>query len=80
MELNRGDRVVVKTAFGTSLERVALTGQQMGHSFPVIWLCDPEEWATATGEGREPEGLPWPAEDVLRVHDPVSSGAHAPAG
>lgn len=75
MELNRGDKVVVRTAFGTSLERIALAGPQMGHSFPVVWVCDPDEWVAATRAGREPEGLPWPADDVERVEEGVGSGA-----
>ena len=45
-------------------QRVALTGVIAGHDFPVVWVCPAEEWDTAQREGREPEGVPWPAEDV----------------
>lgn len=38
----------------------------MGRDFAVVWICRPEEWEAAQAEGREPEGVPWPAEDVTR--------------
>jgi hypothetical protein len=37
---------------------------QPGYDFPVVWVCSEEEWQAAHAEGREPEGLPWPAKHV----------------
>lgn len=75
MDIKRGDAVAVQTAFGDLLERVALTGVEMGRDFPVVWVCSRDEWGTRHGEGTELEGLPWPAEDVHLVDHPVE--AHA---
>jgi hypothetical protein len=40
----------------------------MGRDFLVVWICRPEEWIAAQAEGHEPEGVPWPAEDVTLLH------------
>jgi hypothetical protein len=65
-----GSRVVARSAFDVLLERRAVTGVQPGHNFPVVWVCPEEEWQGAQAEGREPEGLPWPAEDVQLAEEP----------
>jgi hypothetical protein len=65
-----GSRVLARSAFDELLERRALTGVQPGHDFPVVWVCSEEEWQDAQAEGREPEGLPWPAEDVRLAEKP----------
>jgi hypothetical protein len=36
----------------------------MGGDFEVIWAVRPEEWEEAQAQDSEPEGIPWPAEDV----------------
>jgi hypothetical protein len=59
-----GSKVLARSAFDELLERRAVTAVQPGHDFPVVWVCSEEEWQRAAAEGREPEGLPWPAEDV----------------
>jgi hypothetical protein len=59
-----GSKVLARSAFDELLERRAVTGVQPGHDFPVVWVCTEEEWQRASDEGRQPEGLPWPAEDV----------------
>lgn len=59
-----GDRITARDAFGRENERRAITGVVVGQDFPVVWLCTDEEWETAGKEGREPEGIPFPAEDV----------------
>jgi hypothetical protein len=38
-----------------------------GQDFPVVWLCPHEEWEAAAKENRDPEGVPFPAEDVRAV-------------
>jgi hypothetical protein len=63
-ELIPGAKIRVRDAFGRILVRRALSGEVMGSSFLVVWACREEEWETALAEGREPEGIPWPAEDV----------------
>lgn len=67
MSLSPGETVNATNAFGQKLERVALTGVVAGHDFPVVWVCHPDEWEASQREGREPEGVPWPAEDVSRA-------------
>ena len=73
MEIERGEAVAVRTAFGTQLERVATTGVEKGHDFPVVWVATREDWDAAVAEGREPDALPWPAEDVLPVEQGVTA-------
>lgn len=69
MVIERGIRLVVRDAAGAELERVALSGAKRGEDFPVVWVCRPEEWESAHAEGREPEGVPWPREDVELAED-----------
>jgi hypothetical protein len=64
MEITAGAEVQVRTALGEHLRRIATTGVVRGSDFPVVWVCPPNEWAAAQVEGREPEAVPWPAEDV----------------
>jgi hypothetical protein len=59
-----GARIVVRDVIGRTLPRRALTGIQQGGSFPVVWACVEREWEVASAEGRKPDGIPWPAEDV----------------
>jgi len=49
---------------GNRLRRRALGGVVPGYDFPVVWITSEEEWEAAQAEGRDPEGVPWPAEDV----------------
>lgn len=64
MEIQPGDKVIVVDAFGVEHERRALTGVVPAHDFDVVWACRENEWETAVAEGRQPEGVPWPVEDV----------------
>ncbi len=72
--IKRGTQVIVRDALGEELRRIALSPPMRGEDFPVVWVCRPEEWEAAQAEEREPEGVPWPREDV-RVVD----GAYATA-
>jgi len=63
-EIRRGDVVVAEAADGQPRELRALSGVVPGGDFAVVWACSAAEWEAAGGEGREPEGIPWPAEDV----------------
>ncbi len=63
-EITKGARVRVLTATGERVWRRALGGIAQGHTFPVVWACREEEWDAATTEGRDPLGVPWPADDV----------------
>lgn len=65
MEIEPGTHVQVRTASGELLPRRAITEIVRGEDFPVVWVCREEEWEAAQIEGREPEGVPWPAEDVI---------------
>jgi len=68
-----GSRVIVRAADGERLTRRALTAVEMGSTFEVVWVCKDEEWEAATAEGREPEGMPWPADAVERAGEPVAA-------
>jgi hypothetical protein len=65
--IESGAQVIVRDARGQTLSRRAITGVVPGHDFPIVWVCKEEEWLAAQSEGREPEGVPWPAEDVTAV-------------
>jgi hypothetical protein len=69
----RGDRVLVRSSFEGVGERRALGDVVMGHDFPVVWVCTETEWAAAEAEGRDPEGVPWPAEDVEPAPESVDA-------
>lgn len=62
--IERGTHVIVTTADGTELQRVAVSEVVDGEDFPVVWICPVEEWADAESEGREPVAWSWPSEDV----------------
>jgi hypothetical protein len=70
-QIQRGDRVRVRSAFGNYLDRWALSGVEMGHNFQVIWVCSKEEMVAAEAEGRDPKGTPWPASDVELAEQPA---------
>ncbi len=63
--IHAGDVVVVVDAAGERLPRRALGSRVMGSSFEVIWVCREDEWHAAQREGRRPDGVPWPAQDVM---------------
>jgi hypothetical protein len=72
MSIHRGTPVVVRDAFGAELQRVALSAPKRGEDFPIVLVCRPEEWKAASDEGRDPDGVPWPREDVHVVeHEPA---------
>ena len=64
MEIARGVAVEVVNALGQRQHRIALTGVIAGRDFPVVWVCRPDEWQAAQEANRDPEGMPYPAEDV----------------
>ena len=64
MVVGNGQLVKVKTAFGTFVEKRAVTGVISGDSMKVVRVCSDEEWRSAQNEGRAPVTTPWPAEDV----------------
>ena len=65
-----GELVFATDASGEDLPRRAISGPVRGDNFMVIWVCREEEWHAAQREGRHPDGVPWPVEDVrLRSDD-----------
>jgi hypothetical protein len=62
-----GSHVLARSANGEQLERRAITEPMNGDDFRVVWVCPEEEWLAAETEGRPPEGIPWPADDVRAV-------------
>jgi hypothetical protein len=68
-----GAQIEVRDVNGRPLVRRALTGVVDGPGrpdvpdfpdLPVVWACPEKEWEAAQAEGREPEGVPWPAQNV----------------
>jgi hypothetical protein len=73
--LKAGDLVEVVDADGERRRKRALGPVTQGGSFLVVWACREQEWQAAQIEGREPVGIPWPAEDVSRLeHAGLSVG------
>ncbi len=60
-----GEVVTIINAFGEESPRVAVSNVlERGHDFPVVFVCREDEWLAAQEEDREPDTVPWPAEDV----------------
>jgi hypothetical protein len=59
-----GQPIEVRDAYGNILRRVAIGPVDPGYDFAVVWACREEEWEAARAEGREPEAIPWPIEDI----------------
>jgi hypothetical protein len=68
-KIEPGTRVTALDAFGHQLKRRAVSPVTMGHDFPVVWVAREDEWQAAQSEGRDPEAVPWPAEDVTPVEE-----------
>ena len=64
-----GQKVIARSSADKLLEKRALTGVVMGDDFPVVWVCPEEEWNAAQREGREADGVPWPADAVNPYSD-----------
>lgn len=75
-----GSRVIVRDARGDLLERVAASTVKEGANFLVVWVSRPEEWAAALQERRDPEQVPWPAEDVWLPGDEPRAEAPGDSG
>jgi|tagenome__1003787_1003787.scaffolds.fasta_scaffold20947431_2 hypothetical protein len=68
-KIEPGTRVLATSATGEQLERRAITEPMNGEDFRVVWVCREDEWLGAQSDGREPEGIPWPAEAVRAADD-----------
>lgn len=66
-----GARVIARRADDQTVERRAMTGIVQGEDFAVVWICAESEWEAAQADGREPQGVPWPAEDVTLATEAV---------
>jgi hypothetical protein len=71
-EIGRGALVEAAAADGRPRTLQALSGVIAGGDFAVVWACSEREWDGAHAEDREPQGIPWPADDVELLE-----GAHA---
>lgn len=63
-DIEPGDKVLARSAFGSLLPKIAVSGPVEGHDFMVVWVTTQEEWEVAQAEGRDPNAEPWPVEDV----------------
>jgi hypothetical protein len=63
-EIQAGMRVQITGGSGIVLEKRAVSGVIDGSDFPVVWACGESEWKAAEAERRDPDAVPWPAEDV----------------
>lgn len=71
-DIRRGTRVFAASADGIDRELRALGEITAGGDFAVVWVCTEREWAAAESESREPDGVPWPADDVrVRTDEPA---------
>lgn len=59
-----GTPILVRDSVGRAHRKVSCSGLTIGSDGLIVWACRPEEWAAAAADGREPVGVPWPAEDV----------------
>lgn len=66
-EIKPGVKVLARDALGALLERRAVTSVELANNHEVVWVCKEEEWLAAEANSREPEAVPWPAEDVHLV-------------
>lgn len=73
MVITRGNPLEVRTASGAIVRMRALGEPSRGRDFPVVWVCTPEEYESATDEDREPDGLPWPLDAVV-LPEPADQG------
>ncbi len=64
MNIEPGTRVQVRSATGELLPRRAVSAVVRGDDFPVVWVSREDEWQAAQTEDRDPDAVPWPAEDV----------------
>jgi len=67
LRTSAGQHIEVRDAFGETLRRIATGPVDPGYDFAVVWACREEEWEAAQSEGREPDAVPWPIEDVSVV-------------
>ena len=67
MAIERGSLVGATTASGRVVTMRALGVPVRGRDFPVLWVCTEDEWVRAQKAGEEPDGLPWPLEDVSEM-------------
>lgn len=63
-QITAGDCVIIRSADNRSLTWRAVSAPEYGRDFMVVWVCPEEEWESARGEGREPNAVPWPADEV----------------
>jgi hypothetical protein len=75
-----GERIEALDVAGKQLRRRAVSGVVPGHDFPVVWVTSEEEWQAALDEGRDPDAVPWPAEDVRPLTDDAGDEDENEAG
>ena len=63
-KITRGAPVLARDVTGRMLPKRALGEPVDGATFKVVWVCREEEWIEAERDGREPDAVPWPVEDV----------------
>lgn len=73
-DVQPGSAVIVRDASGKFLSKIATTGVVEGSSFLVVWVARPEETALAAVSRRDPDAVPWPAEDVWLPSDAPTTG------
>ena len=64
-QFRKGDVVQVRVEDGSwRTDLRALSDVEKADGQLVVWVCWEDEWQSALKEGREPEGTPWPYEQV----------------
>lgn len=67
MSIATGDHLMVRTARGAKVPKIATSGVEEGDSFRIVWVTDEAEYEAARHESREPAAVPWPADAVEPV-------------
>lgn len=62
--LRAGVAVIATSKWAGNLSWIATGPVTRGATFPVVWICAPDEWEAAQSEERDPAAVPWPADDV----------------
>ena len=78
MVIQRGTRLVVRTALEDRLEVRALGPVELGRAFRVVWVCREAEWLRSRSEGTAPVSAPIPEADVLEQLEAPADQHDAP--
>ena len=65
MAIEAGTRVKAVTASGSTVLLRALGSPVQGRDFPVVWVCDEQEYQLP--DNGQVKGIPWPLDAVTEA-------------